>query len=392
MTPPRVLSIAGSDSSGGAGIQADIKTIAMLGGYAMTAVTALTAQDTTGVRRVTVTDPAMLADQIAACVEDIGIDAVKIGMLPDRASVEVVAHALESVAGPVVVDPVLVATSGASLADSEVVPALHDMLLPLATVVTPNLPELAALTGREGDTREAIIEAAKALSTRHDTHVLAKGGHEEGGRITDRLASPDGSYWSFDHARIASENTHGTGCTLSSALATFLARGIALRDAVDAARQFVRLAIHDAPGFGNGSGPLGHQSVRLDFPRGPTMNQVTLSASDYDEFVDFYSRVGLRLIVDSPTNGYARFECEGGATLSISTGHGQPSGASVYFEVTDLHAAHAKALKNGVELEPITSQGWNWHEAWGTDPAGNRFCLYSAREDRRYPPWRVGLE
>ncbi|MEP2235783.1 MAG: bifunctional hydroxymethylpyrimidine kinase/phosphomethylpyrimidine kinase [Alteripontixanthobacter sp.] len=392
MKPPRILAIAGSDSSGGAGIQADIKTITMLGGYAMTAVTALTAQNTAGVRAIAATTPAMLRDQIDACVEDIGIDAIKIGMLPDRAAVECVAEALGALPGPVVVDPVLVATSGDSLADSEVVEALHDCLFPLATIITPNLPELAALTGGPQGEAEAVIEAAKSLSERHSAHVLAKGGHGAGGRITDRLASPDGSYWSFDHPRIETSDTHGTGCTLSSALATFLGRGMELRDAVDAARQFVRLAIKDAPGFGQGSGPLGHHKVRLDFPALPSLNQVTLPARDYGEAVEFYRRLGLTLIVDSPTNGYARFECEGGATVSISTEHGEPGGASCYFEVANLETARQLAVSGGIELDEVASQGWNWHEAWGRDPSGNRFCLYQAREDRRHPPWRVGAE
>lgn len=394
--PPRILAIAGSDSSGGAGIQADIKTITMLGGYAMTAITAVTAQNTQGVQAVEAMDAGLVGAQIASCLSDIGADAVKIGMLGSAFTAQQVLDALRDFTGPIVFDPVMVATSGAVLADEATIAAFA-MLMDRAALTTPNTPELAALTGMPCDSRESVLEAALALAQRHQTTVLAKGGHNvetgEENRITDRLVSPDGSVWSFNHPRIETRHTHGTGCTLSSAIATCLGRGMELRDAVDVARNFVRLALKDAPGFGSvvegSSGPLGHHKVRLEFPQGPSLNQVTLPAHDYNEAVDFYKRLGLTHIVDNPSNGYARFECAGGATISISTGQSEPDGASFYFEVTGLEVARERALANGIELDEIQSRNWNWHEAWGRDPAGNRFCLYEAREDRRHPPWRI---
>jgi hydroxymethylpyrimidine/phosphomethylpyrimidine kinase len=246
--PPRILAIAGSDSSGGAGIQADIKTITMLGGYAMTAITALTAQNTLGVTRVDPVDPAMVAAQIDACVSDIGVDAVKIGMLGSAAVAEVVADRLEALAVPIVFDPVMVATSGATLADAATV-AAFERLMQLATVVTPNVAELAALGDDE------------AMAARGITY-LAKGGDAGGDTVEDRLFYPDGGPVSFSAPRIFTRHTHGTGCTLSSAIATFLGMGLALPESVERAREFVRAALLAAPEFGAGSGPMGHQAVR----------------------------------------------------------------------------------------------------------------------------------
>ena len=398
VTPSRILAIAGSDSSGGAGIQADIKTVTMLGGYAMTAITAITAQNTRGVQAVEAAACGMVLEQIASAVADIGVDAIKIGMVPDAECAEHIADGLRGmgqvgVAVPVVIDPVLVATSGDSLASEGSVAAMHAHLLPLATLITPNLPELAALTDSPVGTAQQIVEAAQALAARHDAPVLAKGGHGEGARIIDRLVEPDGSVWSFDHPRIETRAGHGTGCTLSSAIATLLGQGLPLREAIDRARQLVRLALHDAPGFGAGAGPLGHQALRLDHPSGPpgtpALNQVTLPARDYDEAVAFWRAFGLTLIVDSPDNGYARFECANGTTLSLSTDHGEPGGAAVYFEVIGLETAREALAQRGVALDPVDEQSWNWREAWGADPSGNRFCLYEAREHRRWPPWRV---
>ena len=263
--PPRILSIAGSDSSGGAGIQADVKTIAMLGGYAMTAITAITAQNTRGVRAVEVLSPDFVAKQIDACAEDIGIEAVKIGMLGSADIAEVVADRLEDLPCPIVFDPVMVATSGAALADAATIEAFG-WLMEIATLVTPNIPELAALTGRELDSDNAVIEAAQALAEQTGTAVLAKGGHGPGGRmtdrVTDRLIHPDGAFASFEDARIDTRHTHGTGCTLSSAIASLLGHGQGLDHAVRLARQFTRAAIEQAPGYGGGNGPLGHQAVR----------------------------------------------------------------------------------------------------------------------------------
>lgn len=259
--PPRVLSVAGSDSSGGAGIQADIKTITMLGGYAMTAITAITAQNTRGVDGVWPMPGSAVLGQCTAC-EDIGIDAIKIGML---ASAEQAGALWDFLIGqkeclPIVLDPVMVATSGATLASGETVREFGQ-LMDLATIVTPNLPELAALTDMPVESAEQIIEAAMLLAERHDVQVLAKGGHGEGNRITDRIVSPSGKVASFDHARIETRHTHGTGCTLSAALATLLGHGQPLTHAVRLARQFTYAAIENAPGFGQGSGPLGHQAA-----------------------------------------------------------------------------------------------------------------------------------
>jgi len=256
-----VLSIAGSDSSGGAGIQADIKTIAMLGGYAMSAVTAVTAQNTFGVQAVKVLAADLVAAQIDSCLSDIGADAVKIGMLGSPEIAALVAARLENFAGPVVFDPVMIATSGGVLADAATIAAFAP-LMALATLVTPNLSELAALTGMEVNGQDAIAAAAGALASRHDCAVLAKGGHGEGDRLLDLLIYPDGEFAQFGDPRIETRHTHGTGCTLSSAIATLLARGQPLPHAVRLSRRFVRQAIELAPGFGARSGPLGHQAVR----------------------------------------------------------------------------------------------------------------------------------
>ena len=248
MPPPRILTIAGSDSSGGAGIQADIKTITMLGGYAMTAITAVTAQNTTGVTAVEALSPAIVGAQIDACLSDIGADAVKIGMLGSPEIAHVVADRLEGLAAPIVFDPVMVATSGAVLADEATV-AGFERLMRLATLTTPNVPELRALGGPDG-------MAARGAP------YLAKGGDAEGPEVEDRLACPGSADRVWRSPRIETRHTHGTGCTLSSAIATLLGRGLPLEQAVAEAREFVRRAILAAPGFGAGHGPMGHQAVR----------------------------------------------------------------------------------------------------------------------------------
>lgn len=260
--PPRILAIAGSDSSGGAGIQADIKTITMLGGYAMTAVTAITAQNTTGVQGVAGVSVDMVLAQIASCVEDIGVDAVKIGMLADRGVIAAVAEALEGVDAPVVLDPVMIATSGAVLVGPEAVAALRAALFPRAALITPNLPELEHLAGRALSSHKAMVEAAQELAQASGAAMLAKGGHGEGERVTDVLVVPGEAPLAFDHRRIDTRHTHGTGCTLSSAIATLLGRGLPLAEAVGEARHFVFEAIRQAPGYGAGHGPLGHQAAR----------------------------------------------------------------------------------------------------------------------------------
>ena len=248
MTPPRILVIAGSDSSGGAGIQADIKTITMLGGYAMTAITAVTAQNTTGVSAVEALSPDMVGAQIDACLSDIGADAVKIGMLGSPEIAHLVADRLEGLDVPVVFDPVMVATSGALLADEATIVAF-ERLMALATVTTPNVPELAALGGAPGmDARQVAY--------------LAKGGDADGAEVEDRLVRPGGDDVVWRSPRIDTRHTHGTGCTLSSAIATLLGRGMPLEQAIAEAREFVREALLAAPGFGAGHGPMGHHAVR----------------------------------------------------------------------------------------------------------------------------------
>jgi len=245
--PARILTIAGSDSSGGAGVQADIKTITMLGGFAMSAITAVTAQNTLGVTGVEALTPGMVGAQIDACISDIGVDAVKIGMLGSAQIAGVVADRLEQLKVPVVFDPVMVATSGSALADEATVAAFQ-RLIALATLVTPNLPELAALGGEE-------CLAAKSQA------LLIKGGHGEGDMLVDRLVTREGEVARWEDLRIDTVHTHGTGCTLASAIATGLGQGLDLTEAIPRARRFVRAALTAAPGFGQGHGPMGHQAV-----------------------------------------------------------------------------------------------------------------------------------
>jgi len=261
LKPPRVLAIAGSDSSGGAGIQADIKTITMLGGYAMTAITAITAQNTTGVTRIDVLDAEMVAAQIDACLSDIGVDAVKIGMLGSPQIASVVAERLEGITAPVVFDPVMIATSGSVLADEATI-AGFARLMRLSRLTTPNLPELEALTGRADLRKDAVVDAAVQLAEQHGCAVLAKGGHADTERLRDVLIDPQSRAAAFEDSRLATRHTHGTGCTLSSAIATLLGHGQELEHAVRLSRQFVRKALQAAPGLGAGNGPLGHQAVR----------------------------------------------------------------------------------------------------------------------------------
>jgi hydroxymethylpyrimidine/phosphomethylpyrimidine kinase len=246
----RILIIAGSDSGGGAGIQADIKTVTMLGGHAMTAITAITAQNTLGVQDVLPLPLPMVAAQFRAVVDDIGVDAVKIGMLGTPDLVETVAGLLATLPTgvPVVFDPVMVATSGDALSAEGTARAMR-RILPLATLVTPNLPELEALGGLD-----AILAEAPA--------VLIKGGHADGPIITDRLLTQAGESARWTDSRIETTSTHGTGCTLASGIATGLGQGMTLEAAIERARRFVRAALLAAPGLGGGHGPMGHQAVR----------------------------------------------------------------------------------------------------------------------------------
>ena len=241
---PRILIIAGSDSGGGAGIQADIKTVTMLGGHAMTAITAITAQNTLGVQAVMAIPAEMVAAQIRSVCEDIGVDAVKIGMIGSAETAEAVADMLEQLDVPIVFDPVMVATSGDELADAATI-AAFERLMRIASIVTPNIPELAALGGKD----EVLA---------HGCHLLAKGGHGEGDVIVDELFAPTGRRRHWEGKRVDTDDTHGTGCTLASAIAAGLGAGKPIEDAVEQAIRFVRIAILSAPGLGGGHGPLGH--------------------------------------------------------------------------------------------------------------------------------------
>jgi len=267
---PRVLSIAGSDSGGGAGIQADLKSIAALGCYGMTAITALTAQNTQGVRAIHAVPLKMLADQIDAVVEDIGVDAVKIGMLHSADTVRTVSAAIERHALPhIVLDPVMIATSGAVLIDNEAISVLVRYLFPRAAVVTPNLDEASLLVGRPLDNEAAMEAAALQLLDMGAQAVLLKGGHLPGDTVSDLLVTNERQPHWMRAARIDTPNTHGTGCTLSSAIASHLALGAPLAQAVELAREYVRGALQAGARVrtGEGSGPLDHsyapQAMRL---------------------------------------------------------------------------------------------------------------------------------
>ena len=246
---PRILIIAGSDSGGGAGIQADIKTVTMLGGFAMTAITAITAQNTLGVQDVHPVPTEMVLAQIESVVSDLGVDAIKIGMLGSAATAEAVADAIGGIEVPVVFDPVMVATSGSVLADEDTVKAFG-RLMDLAWLTTPNLPELEALGGEE-----TILA--------HGCALLVKGGHGDGALLIDRLLGEWGEVERWVDSRIDTLHTHGTGCTLASGIATGLGQGLPMAEAIARARAFVRVALEAAPGFGSGHGPMGHAAVDM---------------------------------------------------------------------------------------------------------------------------------
>jgi hydroxymethylpyrimidine/phosphomethylpyrimidine kinase len=248
---PRILIIAGSDSGGGAGIQADIKTVTMLGGHAMTAITAITAQNTLGVQAVHPIPTEIVVAQMGSVIEDLGVDAVKIGMIGSAATARAVADVLDTLAVPVVFDPVMIATSGSVLADADTIAAFA-RLMRQAAAVTPNLPELAALGGED-----AVRACGAAL--------MVKGGHGEGDIVEDRLVAADGVETVWTHPRIHTRHSHGTGCTLASGIATGLAAGLPLADAVGRAIAYVQAALAAAPGLGAGHGPMGHAAERVPF-------------------------------------------------------------------------------------------------------------------------------
>jgi hydroxymethylpyrimidine/phosphomethylpyrimidine kinase len=382
---PRILIIAGSDSGGGAGIQADIKTVTMLGGHAMTAITAVTAQNTQGVTAVHPVPTEMVIAQIDAVIDDIGVDAVKIGMIGSPFTAVHIAERLEQLEGvPVVFDPVMVATSGATLADDATI-AAFGKLMDAATITTPNLPELRRLTGQDDE-----VAGALDLVSRHRCAVLIKGGHEEGDALADALIEED-NMTSWQGQRIDTSSTHGTGCTLASAIAFYLGAGLGLAQSVERARLFVRIALHEAPGLGKGHGPLGQQAVRLDTGLGLRLNQVTVTGKDYGKMVDFYRRLGLKQIIDSPENQYARFEA-GAATFSIQCDADAEIGetVAVYFECDDLDERVERLARSGFPFEHgPRNQPWDWREARLRDPSGNTIFLYRAGEARRFPPWRM---
>ncbi|MEG3143024.1 bifunctional hydroxymethylpyrimidine kinase/phosphomethylpyrimidine kinase [Sphingomonas sp. RT2P30] len=407
MDTPRILIIAGSDSGGGAGIQADIKTVTMLGGHAMTAITAITAQNTLGVQAVMPVPADMVIAQIDSVVSDIGVDAVKIGMIGSAETAHAVAERLEGLSVPIVFDPVMVATSGDALADAATIDAFT-RLMKLATVTTPNPDELAVLSGSSDDSDLGIFDAAGELAERYHTAILATGTLIAGGTtyqltpeghspqtstdcfLYDRLFCFDAkagfSQWEWPGRIIETRHSHGTGCTLASAIATYLARGASLDAAVVGARQFVRMALKDAPGLGGGHGPMGHQKVRLDLGPGARFNQVTIGMTDYAASRDFYALLGLKQIVGTDDAHYARFEAAGGATLSIE----QDARPTLFFECEDLDAEVARLQEAGVTFTQLpTEQEWLWREARLNDPAGNAICLYQADENRRFPPWRL---
>jgi hydroxymethylpyrimidine/phosphomethylpyrimidine kinase len=412
---PRILIIAGSDSGGGAGIQADIKTVTMLGGHAMTAITAITAQNTLGVEAVMRVPAEMVTAQIDSAVSDIGVDAVKIGMIGSPAVAEAVAARLppsfprkresssesaldsrfrgnDGEGVPVVFDPVMVATSGSVLADDATIGGF-ERLMKSATLITPNAPELAALTGGVVRDLDELEAAARMLAERSGAAVLAKGGHLPGERLTDLLVTPGGELLRWEDERIDTLHTHGTGCTLASAVATGLGAGQDLREAVEAARLFVRVALREAPGLGAGHGPMGHHRVRLDLPDrdGPTLNHVTLPASDYDASLAFYRLLGCRQIVASPPR-YARFEVPGGMTLSIEVKAPAepPSTTEHFFQCAHVDSEVERLAAAGIAFEvPPEDRPYLWRVAATRDPHGNRICLYSTGEIRRFPPWRI---
>jgi hydroxymethylpyrimidine/phosphomethylpyrimidine kinase len=260
----RVLIIAGSDSGGGAGIQADIKTVTALGGYAMTAVTAVTVQNTTGVSAIHDIPIDIVTAQAKAVLSDLGADCIKVGMLHTPEIIQAVAGVLSDIDGiPIVVDPVMVAKGGAALLADDSLAILRDQLLPLATVLTPNIPEAQELSGIDPESDpDGALDALAELGPKS---VLLKGGHLSGEQVIDRLRLETGETLSYEIPRIDTVHTHGTGCTLASAVATGLAQGLSMVESVVRARAYVLEAIRTAPGLGQGHGPLNHGHTVKDF-------------------------------------------------------------------------------------------------------------------------------
>lgn len=255
----RVLIVAGSDSGGGAGIQGDIKAVTCLNGYAATAITALTAQNTLGVEGVHAVPIAFIAQQMRMVLSDIGADCIKTGMLHSKDVIHIVADVLQEYPHiPLVLDPVMIAKGGSPLLQADAVEALITRLIPRAIILTPNLPEADVLCKAIGKTSSDPEQQAKSLLTLGPKAVLLKGGHAEGDIIRDILVSAGEPAHIFTSQRIATRHTHGTGCTLASAIATGIAQGMEIKNAVERARGYVHAAIMAAPGFGKGHGPLNH--------------------------------------------------------------------------------------------------------------------------------------
>ena len=268
MTLPVVLTIAGSDSGAGAGIQADLKTFAALGVYGVSVITAITAQNTVGVRAVQEIDPEVIAAQLDALAEDFSIAALKTGMLSSAAIIETVVTGLKRHAlRPLVVDPVMIAKSGDRLLQEDAVETLRRTLLPLAHVVTPNIPEAEILTGLAIRTRADRVAAGRAIIGLGADAVVIKGGHSDEDPVVDLLVDKDGVH-EFRAARIATSSTHGTGCTFSAGIAAGLGRGEALVPAVSGARAYLSSALAQAPGLGHGHGPLNHFPTRQEVHAG----------------------------------------------------------------------------------------------------------------------------
>ncbi len=255
--PPVALSIAGSDPSGGAGLQADLKTFYRFGVYAEAVVTLITVQNTRGIRRVEILDAGLVSEQIEAVIADIPPHAAKIGALGNQAVVEAVAKAAAAFRFPLIVDPVMIGKDGSALLDAAARLAFVDKLLPRAFLLTPNLPEAAELAGFPVDDRDSMARAAERLIALGAANVLVKGGHLSGDPV-DLLVTRDGSVTEYPAARIATRHTHGTGCTYSAAIAAELAKGVELAGAIRKAKAFITAAIRTNPGLGQGAGPLNH--------------------------------------------------------------------------------------------------------------------------------------
>ena len=254
----RVLAIGGSDSSGGAGVQADIKTITLMGGYAASAITAVTVQDTHRIHAIHPIPPALIVAQARAVLDDIGADAIKTGMLGSMAVVEALADLFAGALVPIVIDPVMAATTGAALLDDDAIEALRARLIPLAALLTPNAPEAERLTGLAVATTDDLRRAGDALLAKGARAVLMKGGHVPGETVTDVLMTRRRRDPVHQRHGSPPRHSHGTGCALASACATGLAQGLDLKTAVERAHAYVAEAIRNAPGFGRGNGPIDH--------------------------------------------------------------------------------------------------------------------------------------